>query len=125
MSHPSDFGEQPHNVMSLMMGLVKSEVGDVKLFDGASELVLEDSLPEDSLDEVSNKEELYGKTQECSSDELQHCDSNAGTNTEKEPCVYYGQDPCDWESITMLIACTLGLDMEFFTSLTKDHYPSV
>jgi hypothetical protein len=82
--------------MSLIMGSVKSEVEDVKLLDGASELIPEDSLPEDSLRAVSNKDELYGKTQECSSDELQQCDSNAGTNLEKEPCVYCGQNHCDW-----------------------------
>jgi hypothetical protein len=65
----------------------------------ASELIPEDSLPEDSLRAGSNKEESCGKLQEDSSDESQQSKSSAGTTAaEKEPCVYCGQIPCDWST---------------------------
>jgi DNA repair exonuclease SbcCD ATPase subunit len=126
-----------------MRASIKAEVEDVRESVVASELI-----PEDSLQAGSNKQESCGKLQEDSSVELQQSESNVGTTAaEKEPCVYCGQIPCDWltfeteiagnasnwrmrnattkKSVTMPIAGTLGLGMEFFVNLIVDHYPYV
>jgi hypothetical protein len=97
----SNFGEQPHNVISPITCPLQAEEEDARVSVGACEVNPEDSLHEDSTKEDSDgkttEEDSDGKTQVDSCDESQQFDNAAAaTTTEKEPCVYCGQNPCDW-----------------------------
>jgi hypothetical protein len=90
----SNFSEQPHNVISPITSSLQTEEEDTTVSVGSSELSPEDSLPVDS-----NEEDSDGKTEEDSCDESHQSDPTAAATTvEKEPCVYCGQNPCDWVS---------------------------
>jgi hypothetical protein len=93
----SNFGEQPGHVISPITCSSQADEEDAIVSVGACE----DSLHEDSTEEDSDgkttEEDSDGKTQVDSCDESQQFDNAAAATTpEKEPCVYCGQNPCDW-----------------------------
>lgn len=88
ISYSSHFGTPLRNVITPLSGTVKTEVEDV----GVSEVT-----PENNLLKGSQVQDSSGATQDLSNDDSQDDGGiNQGVADEKEPCVYCGQNPCDW-----------------------------